>query len=68
MAIGDVPYAMGPEHSHSMEIDIALPSKEYLSMVPDCKGALRICGLANAGMCSCVCGDHCAGIKTCDQR
>lgn len=43
MAIGDIPYAMGPEHGHGLDINIILPENEYLSCVPNAKGALKCC-------------------------
>ena len=42
MAIGDVAYALGPEHSHGMDINVTLPSEEFLRQIPDCKGALKL--------------------------
>lgn len=41
IGIGDVSYVMGPEHSHGLDINITIPSQEYLNVVPDSKGALK---------------------------
>lgn len=41
IGIGDVPYVMGPMHSHGMDIYITIPAAEYLKVVPQAKGALQ---------------------------
>lgn len=41
LGIGDVSYAMGPEHSHGMDIYITISDKEYLNILPDVEGALK---------------------------
>lgn len=41
IGIGDVSYSMGPGHSHGMDIYITIPSKEYMEVIPDTKGALK---------------------------
>lgn len=42
MAIGDIAYALGPEHGHGMDIYVTLPSEEFLRKIPYCKGALKL--------------------------
>lgn len=42
MAIGDVPYAMGPEHTHPLDVYLTLPKDEYLKHVPDSRGAMKL--------------------------
>ena len=42
LAIGDVPYAMGPMHSHGLDINITIPAEEYLKVVPEAQGALQL--------------------------
>lgn len=41
LGIGDVSYAMGPMHSHGLDIYITIPADEYLKQVPESKGALK---------------------------
>jgi putative ABC transport system permease protein len=41
MAIGDVSYAMGPMHSHDLEVNFSMSSQEYLKHVPESKGAMK---------------------------
>lgn len=41
IGIGDVSYAMGPGHSHGMDIYITIPAQEYKKVIPDTKGALK---------------------------
>lgn len=41
MAVGDLTYALGPQHSHGVDINITLPSDEFLSQMPDCRGAMK---------------------------
>lgn len=41
IAIGDIPYAMGPMHSHGLDTYITIPAEEYRKVVPDTKGALQ---------------------------
>lgn len=43
MAIGDIPYAMGPEHGHGLDIYITISSVEYLKHCPEEQGALKLC-------------------------
>lgn len=42
MAVGDVAYVLGPEHSHGMDIYVTLPTEEFLRQMPDCQGALKL--------------------------
>ena len=42
MAIGDIPYAMGPEHSHGLDVYFTLPMDEYMKHVPDSRGAMKL--------------------------
>lgn len=42
MAIGDIPYAMGPEHSHGLDVYFTLPMGEYLKHIPGSKGAMKL--------------------------
>ena len=42
IAIGDVPYSMGPKHSHGMDVYVTIPSEEYRKVVPDSKGAMQL--------------------------
>lgn len=39
MAIGDIPYALGPQHSHLLDIYFTLPASEYIRQTGD-KNAL----------------------------
>ncbi len=41
IGIGDVCYAMGPQHSHGMDINITISGSEYQKAFPDTKGALK---------------------------
>lgn len=38
---GDVSYAMGPQHSHGLDVYITIPETEYLRLIPDARGALK---------------------------
>lgn len=38
---GDVSYAMGPQHSHGLDVYITIPETEYLRLIPDASGALK---------------------------
>ncbi|MGX8773596.1 MAG: ABC transporter permease, partial [Bacillota bacterium] len=42
LAVGDVPYAMGPEHSHGLDVYFTIPENEYLQHVPDSRGAMKL--------------------------
>jgi len=42
MAIGDIPYAMGPEHSHGLDVYFTLPMDEYRRHVPESGGAMKL--------------------------
>lgn len=42
MAIGDIAYAMGPQHSHGLDIYITVPAEEYLKHCTD-GGAMKLC-------------------------
>ena len=42
MAIGDIPYAMGPEHSHGLDVYFTLPMDEYMKHIPESKGAMKL--------------------------
>lgn len=42
IAIGDVPYSMGPKHSHGMDVYVTISSEEYRKVVPDSKGAMQL--------------------------
>lgn len=42
MAIGDIPYAMGPEHSHGLDVYFTLPMGEYLRHIPESGGAMKL--------------------------
>ena len=42
LAIGDLPYAMGPEHSHGLDVYFTLPREEYLRHIPESKGAMKL--------------------------
>lgn len=42
MALGDVAYALGPQHGHGLDIYITLPTGEFLSQMPDCSGAMKV--------------------------
>lgn len=41
MAVGDVSYAMGPEHSHGLDINFSMSAQEYLKHVPESNGAMK---------------------------
>ena len=41
IGIGDVSYAMGPGHSHGLDIYITIPAQEYRKVIADTKGALK---------------------------
>ena len=41
LAIGELPYPMGPEYSNSLGFDFILPSDEYLAHVPNASGAMK---------------------------
>lgn len=42
MAIGDIPYAMGPEHTHALDVYFTLPMDEYRKHVPESNGAMKL--------------------------
>ena len=42
LAVGDIPYAMGPEHSHGLDVYFTIPADEYLRHVPDSRGAMKL--------------------------
>ena len=42
VAIGDLPYAMGPEHGHGLDVYFMIPEKEYLQHIPESKGAMKL--------------------------
>ena len=43
LAIGDLTYSMGPEHSHGLDVCFTLPREEYLRQVPESAGAMKLC-------------------------
>lgn len=42
IAIGDLPFAMGPEHGHGLDVYFTLPMDEYLKHMPDSAGAMKL--------------------------
>lgn len=42
IAIGDVSYAMGPMHSHGLDMNITIPTEEYIKVIPESAGALQL--------------------------
>ena len=42
LAIGDIPYAMGPEHNHGLDVYFTLPREEYLRRMPESRGAMKL--------------------------
>ena len=43
LAIGDLTYSMGREHSHGLDVCFTLPREEYLRQVPESAGAMKLC-------------------------
>ncbi|MBO4863321.1 MAG: ABC transporter permease [Eubacterium sp.] len=41
MAIGDISFAMGPDHSHNLDVNFSIPTQEYLKQVPESQGAMK---------------------------
>jgi putative ABC transport system permease protein len=43
LALGDIPYAMGPQHSHGLDIYITVLDEEYLKHSPESDAAMKLC-------------------------